>query len=73
MAFSYFALCFSAHQKTTQPRPKILQRDFNLISDWYTFNRLTLDVKSTKIMFAGSKTTQSKFEDFEFSLERGKN
>ena len=48
---------------------KILQRDFSLISDWYTYNRLTLNVKKTKTMFVGSKTTLSKFEDFDFALE----
>ena len=48
---------------------KILQRDFSLISDWYTDNRLTLNVKKTKIMFAGSKTMLSKFEDFYFFRE----
>ena len=45
----------------------ILHRDFSLISEWYTNNRLTLNVKYTKIMFVGSKT-MSKFEDFDFSL-----
>ena len=50
---------------------KILQRDFSFISDWYTYNRLTLHVKKTKIMFVGSKTMLLKFEDFDFSLERG--
>ena len=50
---------------------KILQRQFNLISDWYTYNRLTLKVKKTKIMFVGSKTMLSKFEDFDFSRGGG--
>ena len=35
---------------------KILQRDVNLISDWYTYNRLTLNVKKTKIMFFATTT-----------------
>ena len=34
---------------------KILQRDFSLILDWYADKRLTLNVKKTKIMLAGSK------------------
>ena len=52
---------------------KILQRDFSLISDWYTYNRLTLyNVKETKIMSVGSKRTLSKFKDFDFALEGGK-
>ena len=57
----------------TTPRVlnKILQRQFNLISDWYTYNRLTLKVKKTKIMFVGSKTMLSKFEDFDFSRGGG--
>ena len=50
---------------------KILQRDFSFISDWYTYNRLTLHVKKTKIMFVGSKTMLLKFEDFDFSLGGG--
>ena len=41
-------------------------------SDWYTYNRLTLNVKNTKIMCVGCKTMLSKFEDFDFSLEGGK-
>ena len=50
---------------------KILELDFSLILDWYTDNRLTLNVKKTKIMFAGSKTMLSKFEDFNISREGG--
>ena len=50
---------------------KILQRDFSLISDWYTDNRSTLNVKKTNIILAGSKTMLLKFEDFDFSLEGG--
>ena len=33
-----------------------LGRDYSLISKWYTDNRLTLNVKKTKLMLAGSKT-----------------
>ena len=41
-------------------------------SDWYTYNRLTLNVKKTKIVCVGRKPILSKFEDFDFSLEAGK-
>ena len=43
-------------------------RDYSLISKWYIYtdNRLTLNVKKTKLMLAGSKTIMSKFENFEF-------
>ena len=36
-----------------------------VISDWYTDNRLTINVKKTKFMLAGSKRMLSLFEDFE--------
>ena len=45
--------------------------NFSLSFDWYTDNRLTLNVKKTKIMLAGSKTMLLKFENFKFSLEGG--
>ena len=41
-----------------------LEREFGLMSDWYLDNRLTLNVKKTKLMFAGSKTMLAGFEDF---------
>ena len=50
---------------------RILQRDFSFMLDWYTDNRLNLNVKKTKIMVAGGKTMLLKFEDFDFSLEGG--
>ena len=31
-----------------------LARDFNLIRDWYTENKLTINVNKTKLMYAGS-------------------
>ena len=45
--------------------------DYSLISKWYTDNRLTLNVKKTKWMLAGSKTMLSKFENFEFLPDGG--
>ena len=48
-----------------------LGRDYSLISKWYTDNRLTLNVKKTKLMLAGSKTMLSKFENFEFLPDGG--
>ena len=42
-----------------------LGREYSLISKWYTDNRLTLNVKKTKLMLVGSKTMLSKFENFE--------
>ena len=47
-----------------------LGRDYNLISKWYTDNRLTSNVKKTKLMLAGSKT-MPKFENFEFLPDGG--
>ena len=41
---------------------------FSCLSDWYTDNRLSLNVKNTKMMLVGSKTTQTRFKDFYFSL-----
>ena len=48
-----------------------LGRDYSLISKWYTDNRLTLNVKKTKLMLAGSKTMLSQFENFEFLPDGG--
>ena len=42
-----------------------LEREFTKISNWYTDNRLTINVKKTKLMLAGSKRMLSLFEDFE--------
>ena len=42
-----------------------LEREFTEISNWYTDNRLTINVKKTKLMLAGSKRMLSLFEDFE--------
>ena len=48
-----------------------LEREFGLMSDWYLDNRLTLNVKKTKLMLAGSKTMLARFEDFQFQSEGG--
>ena len=42
-----------------------LEREFTEKSNWYTQdNRLTINVKKTKLMLAGSKKMLSLFEDF---------
>ena len=43
--------------------------DFKLMCDWYTANRLSLNVKKTKMMLAGSRTMLSTFQNFEFELD----
>ena len=48
---------------TSQELQKTLEHNFSLISDWYSDNRLTLNVKKTKLILAGSKTKLLKFED----------
>ena len=48
-----------------------LQKDFSLIVNWYTDNKLTLNVKKIKMMLAGSKATLPLFNDFEFSTDGG--
>ena len=54
---------------TPQELNDALRHDFTLISDWYTDNKLTLNVKKTKLMLSGSKTMLSPFNDFQFSDE----
>ena len=50
---------------TRQELQIALEREFTEISNWYTDNRLTINVKKTKFMLAGSKRILSLFEDFE--------
>ena len=50
---------------TRQELQIALEREFTEISNWYTDNRLTMNVKKTKFMLAGSKRMISLFEDFE--------
>ena len=50
---------------TRQELQVALEREFTKISNWYTDNRLTINVKKTKLMLAGSKRMLSLFEDFE--------
>ena len=50
---------------TRQELQIALEREFTEISNWYTDNRLTINVKKTKFMLAGSKRMLSLFEDFE--------
>ena len=56
---------------TPQELTDALRHDFTLISDWYTDNKLTLNVKKTKLMLSGSKTMLSPFNDFQFSTDEG--
>ena len=42
---------------------------FNLIYNWYTSNKLTVNVKKTKLMLSGGKTTLSSFNDSTFSTD----
>ena len=44
-----------------------LRHDFNEISNWYVSNKLTVNVKKTKLMPSGSKTMLSSFSDLTFS------
>ena len=41
-----------------------LRHDFNEISNWYISNKLTVNVKNTKLMLSESKTMLSSFSDF---------
>ena len=50
---------------TSEKLQTTLDREFTEISNWYTDNRLTINVKKTKLMLAGSKGMLSLFEDFE--------
>ena len=57
-------LVFAA--STPQELNDALQRDFNLISDWYIDNKLTLNAKKTKLMLSGGKTMLLQFNNFQF-------
>ena len=46
-----------------------LAHDFNLICDWYTENKLTINVNKTKLMLAGSKTKLPFFDDVQLKLD----
>ena len=50
---------------TRQELQIALEREFTEISNWHTDNRLTINVKKTKFIMAGSKRILSLFEDFE--------
>ena len=40
----------------------VLERDFSLISNWYLYNGLTLNVKQIKMILAGNKSMQSRMK-----------
>ena len=46
-----------------------LDTGFTQICTWYCENKLTLNVKKTKLMLTGSKNTLSAFENFEFKSD----
>ena len=56
---------------TSLELPETLEQNFSLISDWYSDNRLTLNVKKTKLILAGSKSKLLKFEDFKLESQGG--
>ena len=62
-------LVFAA--STPQELNDALRRDFNLISDWYVDNKLTLNAKKTKLMLSGGKTMLSQFNNFQFFADEG--
>ena len=43
-----------------------LRHNFNQITNWYISNKLTINVKKTKLMLSGSKTMLSSFSDYVF-------
>lgn len=55
---------FFCHASTRQELQIALEREFTKITNWYTDNRLTINVKS-KLTLVGSKRMLSLFEDFE--------
>ena len=57
-------LVFAA--STPQELNDALQCDFNLISDWYMDNKLTLNVKKNKLVLSGDKTMLSQFNNYQF-------
>ena len=55
---------------TSQELTDAFRHDFNQISNWYINNKLTVNVKKTKLMLSGSKTMLSSFNDFTFSADK---
>ena len=55
---------------TSQELTDAFRHDFNQISNWYINNKLTVNVKKTKLMPSGSKTMLSSFNDFRFSADK---
>ena len=54
---------------TSRELTDALRRDFNEISNWNISNKLTVNVKRTKLMLSGTKTMLSLFSDFTFSAD----
>ena len=71
MLYADDAVLISA-ASTSQELQKTLEHNFSLISDWYSDNRLTLNVKKTKLILGGSKTKLLKFEDFKLHSQDGR-
>ena len=62
-------LIFSA--STSQDLKENLEHDFDLVSNWYSENRLSLNVKKTKFLLAGSKKRLLTFPDTELQSSNG--
>ena len=62
-------LIFAA--STPQELQETLECDFSLIRNWYSDNRLTLNIKKTKFLLASGKLMLSKFEDFKLQSGDG--
>ena len=52
---------------TSRELKDALRHDFIEISNWHISNKLTVNVKKTKLMLSRSKTMLSSFSDFTFS------
>lgn len=53
---------------TSVEHQAILPQDFDLLCDWYSENKLAINVKKIKLMLARSKTMISLFDDFDFQM-----
>ena len=56
---------FLCDASTRQELQVAREPEFIEITNWYTDNRLTINVKKTKLLLVGSKRMLSLFEDFE--------
>ena len=56
---------FFCDASTRQELQVAREPEFTEITNWYTDNRLTINVKKTKLLLVGRKRMLSLFEDFE--------